>query len=717
MDVLQRLKFDSDHRTVYTTIEVNKKHIRSKKFQHKLPRTASFQQKLFQEELANHIQRLGSNGPLDVHTFYNGIEESIKAAVTKSATNKDEKRRSKLSEETREWLEKREEAEEIRDTNNAFRLQYAEINKMTKRMIRRDLRKHKEETVKQIMANSKSLKKIRQELSSGKPWIQSLTTPLGQIKTSRTDIIQTATDFYANLYKSSTQNANSSLVQFISKPAEEVAPVPPKMRSEVRKALRDLKVQKSPGEDGILNEYLKAGEDELAEPLTDCFNKIILTEEIPESWLTNNIILLHKKGSKDDVNNYRPISLMSTIYKLFSAIITRRINPCLRENQPVEQAGFRAGFSTIDHIQSVAQVMEKAQEYNLDLYMAFIDFAKAFDSVEHVSILTALQNQGVEEKYIRIIAQIYSSMTAKIRLEREGNSFQLRRGVRQGDPISPSLFISLLEDIFRKMTMDWGFQIDGTKLQELRFADDIILFATSAEDLRRGIQEVAQQSRKAGLELNAKKTKLMTNSTEDIIKLDNQELEYVNEYTYLGQTMSFNNATRKEIQRRISAAWSKFWGLKFILTSKAYSIKMKKDIMDSCILPLLLYGAQTWALTSRERRMLQTCQRKMERKILGVTLQDRIRNDDLRKMTNIKDAATSATFTKWKWAGHAMRMDHNRWAHKTTTWDPRIGRRDVGRQRRRWADDLRLNFGRNWTTKAKDRREWRQLTEAAAKHT
>ncbi|PSN35188.1 hypothetical protein C0J52_22573 [Blattella germanica] len=55
----------------------------------------------------------------------------------------------------------------------------------------------------------------------------------------------------------------------------------------------------------------------------------------------------------------------------------------------------------------------------------------------------------------------------------------------------------------------------------------------------------------------------------------------------------------------------------------------------------------------------------MERNILGVTLQDRIRNEDLRKMTNIKDAATSITFTKWKWAGHAMRMDHNKWAHKT----------------------------------------------------
>ena len=108
------------------------------------------------------------------------------------------------------------------------------------------------------------------------------------------------------------------MAQFTAKPPEEVATVPPIIRSEVRKAIRDLKNQKSPGEDRIPNEYLKAGEDELIEILTDCFNKIILTEEIPESWRTNNIILLHKKGSKEDMNNYRPISLMSTLYKLFS---------------------------------------------------------------------------------------------------------------------------------------------------------------------------------------------------------------------------------------------------------------------------------------------------------------------------------------------------------------------------------------------------------------
>lgn len=258
-------------------------------------------------------------------------------------------------------------------------------------------------------------------------------------------------------------------------------------------------------------------------------------------------------------------------------------------------------------------------------------------------------------------------------------------------------------------------QIDGQKHRDLRFADDIILFATSADELSRGIQELAQQSKKAGLELNLQKTKLMTNSNEEIIQINNRELEYVTEYTYLGQIVTFNNATRKEVQRRISAAWSKFWSLRFILTSQEYSIRMKKDILDSCILPLLLYGAQTWALTDRERKMLGTCQRKLERKILGVSLHDRIRNEDLRKMTGIKDAATSATYIKWKWAGHVMRMDHNRWAYKTIAWDPRTGQRSVGRQKKRWADDLKLHFGSNWTTTAKDRREWRLLIDAASK--
>lgn len=83
-----------------------------------------------------------------------------------------------------------------------------------------------------------------------------------------------------------------------------------------------------------------------------------------------------QKGSRSDLNNYRPISLMSNIYKLFSKIITRRLTKHLEEEQPPEQAGFRTGFSTTDHLQALNQIIEKTKEYNLKLYIAFIDFKR-----------------------------------------------------------------------------------------------------------------------------------------------------------------------------------------------------------------------------------------------------------------------------------------------------------------------------------------------------
>ena len=95
-----------------------------------------------------------------------------------------------------------------------------------------------------------------------------------------------------------------------------------------------------------------------------------------------SFIIINKKGDKQNLNNYRPITLLPNIYKLFTKILTNRLTDTLDENQPREQAGFRSGYSTIDHLHTINQLIEKTLEYNKPLCLAFVDYEKAFDSRE-----------------------------------------------------------------------------------------------------------------------------------------------------------------------------------------------------------------------------------------------------------------------------------------------------------------------------------------------
>lgn len=284
---------------------------------------------------------------------------------------------------------------------------------------------------------------------------------------------------------------------------------------------------------------MKIGKTKLTVSLTNLFNSIITCEQIPSQWKESTIILIHKKGDKGNVNNYRPISLISTIYKVFSKCIFRRIRKTLDEQQPREQAGFRSGFSTTDHLQTINQIIEKSKEYQQDIHIAFIDFMKAFDTIEHDMIWQALKNQGLPTKIIRIIRNLYTNSTARISLEFTGMPFKLERGVRQGDPLSPAIFCAVLEEIFRELNWETlGLKVDGEYLNNLRFADDVALFATSTNDLSKMIKDLEKSCTKAGLKMNADKTKLMSKGEQTGIFIYNKQIEYVEDYIYLGQLIS-----------------------------------------------------------------------------------------------------------------------------------------------------------------------------------
>ncbi len=166
-------------------------------------------------------------------------------------------------------------------------------------------------------------------------------------------------------------------------------------------------------------------------------------------------------------------------------ILKNRIYNQLEENQEKEQAGFRKGFRTVDHIHTLNQVIEKAKEYQIEQHLDFVDFCKAFDMVNHNYLWEALHQQGVEQKVIRILANIYSNAIAYVRLDQNGTEFKLGKEIKQEDALCPNLFNAVMEKIFKELEWDnYGLKIDGERLNNLKFADDIVLISDNRKDLQ-----------------------------------------------------------------------------------------------------------------------------------------------------------------------------------------------------------------------------------------
>ncbi|CAH2104094.1 unnamed protein product [Euphydryas editha] len=436
------------------------------------------------------------------------------------------------------------------------------LYKTTHKSIKKDYANYRYNIISKNLEKFRSIKRAHKELTTHKTWIHNLNHVTEETKTRKNVLIH-ATNFYRNLYKKHNKTIPENQINNELK-TDTVLPID---EEEVYTHIKQLKNEKSPGPDGISNEVIKMGAPVLLHHLTKVFNMILNTEIVPKKWCSSDIILIFKKGNPQDIGNYRPISLLSSIYKLFASIILKRINQEIDNAQPIEQAGSRSGYSTMDHIQTIEQIIEKYREFNRPLYVAFIDYSKAFDSISHNSIWNAPSSLKSDQKYINIIKNLYENSTSKVKMETSGELFKIERGVRQGDPLSPKLFIAVLQDIFSKINWDQkGILLNGKYLNHLRFADDIAILAETPKDLEEMVTTLDHESKKVGLDMNTSKTKIMTNHYKRPIQVNGQQIEYVDSYIYLGKQVSFNvNSNLEEVKRRITLTWKKFWSLKEIL--------------------------------------------------------------------------------------------------------------------------------------------------------
>ena len=485
-------------------------------------------------------------------------------------------------------------------------------------------------------------------------------------------MIKRCEEFYTNLYSTKLPQGQPSMQ--IQRDTLNTPP-PPILPTEVSAAIKRLKQNKAPGNDNITAEVLKYGGEPIIQMFTNMFNRCLSEGKLPNSWKNASVILIHKKGDTADIKNYRQISLLPITYKVFSQVILRRMLRTLDQHQPREQAGFRSGFSTIDHIQVISQLQEKADEYKIPLCFAFVDYEKEFDSIEFNPLFEALENQAVEAAYITLLQYLYNGATSTLKLHRESDKINLQTGVRQGDNISPKLFTACLQDaIINKINWEGkGINIDGEHLSHLIFADDIVLVAKSPEELESMLTDIHLASKPVGLSMNLNKTKVMLNETTitSTVTVDGNVIEKVDKYVYLGKTMTQAGDLLPEIKRHIALGWAAFSKVANIMKSRKARMKIKRKIHNEYVLPVMVYGSEMWVLKKAHMELLSVAQRKIERIMLGITLRDHKRNTWIRHQTGVNDIIDVIKKGIHGWAGHIAQFNDNRWTKRMTEWTPR----------------------------------------------
>jgi hypothetical protein len=377
---------------------------------------------------------------------------------------------------------------------------------------------------------------------------------------------------------------------------------------EVLRAIKRLKRNKSPCPvDNLLNEFIIETSDILIGHITDCFNKIFDSGHFPKAWSYGYIVPLHKKGDKNDPNNYRGITLLSNFGKLFTSVLTKRVENWAEENkiQTDVQFGFRSGVSTVDAIFTLQSLVEYTLSKQSRLYCAFIDLKKAFDSVYRNALWFKLFNMGLDGKLLSIFKDMYCTVKSCIKhCNTLSDFFDISVGLRQGQNNSPILFALFLKDIesFIKYDTegDFGLNLFDLSFVILLFADDMVLIGKSVEELQTSLTNLFNYCEKWGLEVNTEKTKTMVFRKRGPIKntekwsYNNIELQNVDNFNYLGVVLNYTGGFQLNSQHVVGKAVKAQNVLLLNVNKYDVTPRIALQLFDAFVSATLNYSCAVW---------------------------------------------------------------------------------------------------------------------------
>ena len=234
-------------------------------------------------------------------------------------------------------------------------------------------------------------------------------------------------------------------------------------------------------------------------------------------------------------------------------ILQARLQQYVNYELPDVQSGFRKGRGTRYQITNICWIIEKAIEFQKNIYFCFIDYTKAFDCVDHNKLWKILNEMGILDHLTCLLRNLYADQEATVRTgHRTRDWFQIGKGVCQGCILSPCLFNSYAEYIMRNTRLDEaqaGIKIAGRNINNLRYADDTTLMAKSEEEPRSLLKKVKEESEKVGLKLNIQKTRIMASGPITSWQIDGETVETVRDFIFGGSKITADGDCSHEIKR------------------------------------------------------------------------------------------------------------------------------------------------------------------------
>ena len=365
------------------------------------------------------------------------------------------------------------------------------------------------------------------------------------------------------------------------------------------------------------------------------FNLILETGILPDTWLEGMIKPIYKhKGDSSQPENYRPITILSCFGKLFTAVLNLRLNVFLNTYDVLNenQAGFRAGYSTNDHIFVLHALIEILKSKKLKLFCSFIDFSKAFDSVWRVGLWSKLLANNIKGKFFRIVYNMYQGIKSCVSFNGDQSEFfQSFRGVRQGENLSPVLFALFLNDLesFLSSHNCSGIDIELAsddvycylKLFVLLYADDTVILATDEKSFQHSLNIFYDYSKLWKLDINYDKTKILIFGTRNDdrfnFKIGENKISICKEFKYLGVIFTKSRSFSKAIKHNYDQAKKAMHLLYKRIRYLNLPIDLQLQLFDNTILPIALYGCEVWAFEKLQ-------------------LIENLQNEFLRYITNLK---------------------------------------------------------------------------------